>query len=223
MHQRKSKKLIIYFFLLIIISSINNSDINNFKLDKINNIHITGLGRENNNILFKEIKNLNLENIFFMNKNKIIKLMESNSLIEKYEVYKRYPSTIYINIEKTNFFAKINDNGKTFLIGSNGKLTHTEKSFNDLPFIFGKPNIEEFLRFKKIIDLSNFSYNEIENLYFFPSKRWDIKLKENILLKLPNSLNNETLNLIYEFLENYSDKKFTVLDYRIENQIILNE
>ena len=223
MHQRKSKKILIYFFLLIIVSSISNNSINNLNLSKIQNIMISGLDPKDNQILLNKIKNLNVENIFAINKNEIVKLLNSNSLVEKYEVFKKYPSTIKINIQKTSFFARINENGKIFLIGSNGKLTLANKTFNDLPYIFGKPNVEEFLKFKKIIDDSKFSYNKIENLYFFPSKRWDLKLKENILLKLPNNFTYETLDNLYEFLEINNLKSFTVLDARINNQIIINE
>ena len=223
MHQKKSKKILIYFFLLLIISSISNNSINNLTLSKIQNIEISGLDQKDNYKLLNQLKNLNLENIFFINEDEIIKLINSNSLIEGYQVFKKYPSTININIKKTKFFAKINENEKTFLIGSNGKLTPAEKVLDDLPFIFGKPNIEEFLNFKEIMDMSKFSYDQIDNLYFFPSKRWDIKLKENILLKLPNKITIESLNYLYEFLENLDVKNFTIVDYRIENQIILNE
>ena len=223
MHQRKSKKILIYLFLLIIVSSISNNSINNLNLSKIHNIKISGLDPKDNQILLDKIKNLNVENIFAIKKNEIVKLINSNSLVERYEVFKEYPSTININIQKTSFFARINDNGKIFLIGSNGKLTLANKTFNELPYIFGKPNVEEFLKFKKIIDESRFSYNKIESLFFFPSKRWDLKLKENILLKLPNNLTYETLDQLYEFLEINNLKRFTVLDARINNQIIINE
>ena len=223
MHQKKSKKILVYFFLLIVVSSISNNAINNLKLGNIKNINISGLDQKDNQILLNKIENLNLKNIFFINKKDLNEIINSNSLIEKYEIFKRYPNTIDVKIEKTNFFAKINKNGKTFLIGSNGKLTPAKFNNQDLPFIFGKPNINEFLNFKKKIDKSNFLYEQIEELYFFPSKRWDLKLNNNIVLKLPNSFNQETLNNLYEFLKNYEGEKFTVIDARIINQIILNE
>ena len=111
-----------------------------------------------------KLKNLRLGNIFFINKKKIEKLINSNSLIESYVVFKEYPSTLNIRIDKTKFFAKINDNGKNYLVGSNGKLTLIDSGYNQLPYIFGKPNVEEFLKFKKIIDSSKFSYDEIKNI-----------------------------------------------------------
>jgi len=223
MHQRKSKKILIYFFLIIVISSINNVSLDNLKFDNIKHIKISGLSKKENNILFEKIKKMNLENIFFINSNEISHLIDSNSLIENYEVKKRYPSTIYVKIQKTNFYAKININDETFLIGSNGKFSPNDFQNNDLPFVFGKPDIKEFLNFKNIIDQSKFSYNQIENLYFFPSKRWDLKLKSNILLKLSKNLTIEYLNNLYEFLEQDNFEKFTIVDARLKNQIILNE
>ena len=223
MHQKKNKNIIFYFFLLVIVSSIHNIELNNFKFNDIQDIKVSGLSETNNSILFKEIKNLNLGNIFFINKNQINKVIESNSLIEKYEVIKKYPHTIKILIQETNFFAKINKDGETFLIGSNRKLTMDNGQNNELPYIFGKPNLDEIFNFKTIIDKSKFSYSKIEKLYFFPSGRWDLKFKNNILIKFPENLKNETLDSIYKFLENYNLNNISIIDARINNQIILNE
>ena len=223
MHQKKNKNIIFYFFLLVIVSSIHNIELNNFKFNDIQNIKVSGLSGTNNSILLKEIKNLNLGNIFFINKIQINKVIESNSLIEKYEVIKKYPDTIKILIQETNFFAKINKDGETFLIGSNRKLTIDNGQKNELPYIFGKPNLDEIFNFKTIIDKSKFSYSQIEKLYFFPSGRWDLKFKDNILIKFPENLKNETLDSIYKFLENYNLNNISIIDARINNQIILNE
>ena len=223
MHQRKSKKILVYFFLLILFSSISNISLNNLKLIQIQNIKVSGLEQKDNEILLNNVKNLIKENIFFINKNEIIKLLNSNSLVEKYEVFKNYPSTISINIEKTDFIAKINNNGETFLIGSNGKLIPDTYQNDDLPYIFGKPNIDEFLNFKKILDNSKFSYSEIKKLYFFPSKRWDLKLKSEILLKLSKNFTEDSLNNVFDFLEDYNNDKMIIVDTRVNNQIILNE
>ena len=223
MHRRISKKIIIYFFLLIIFSSINNNSINNIKFNKTQNIHVSGLSEKDNQILLNEIKNLNLKTIFYINKNELVNLLNAHSLIERYEVFKKYPSTINIKIDKTNFFAQTNINGKTFLVGSNGKLLLNESNYSELPYIFGKPDVQEFLKLKKAIDESKFSYQQIKNFYFFPSNRWDIKFKDELTLKLPNKFTNETLDQIYKFIENYKIKNFMIIDARVENQIILNE
>ena len=223
MHQRKSKKLLIYFFLIIIISSTHNISLKNLEFQKVRNIEVSGLGEIENKLIIDKIKNLNLNNIFFLNKAEINNLISSNPLIEKYQIFKIYPSAIKIMIKKTNFIARINHNNEIFVIGSNGKLIPNTFQVSDLPFIFGKPEIKEFLKFKKIVDQSKFSFHEIDSLYFFPSKRWDIKLKNNILLKLPYNLTQEYLNNLYQFLEIHNGENLTIVDARLENKIIINE
>ena len=96
----------------------------------------------------KKIKDFNLGNIFLINKNNLIKEIELNSLVEKYFIFKRYPSSIEINIKKTKFLAKINENGKIFYLGSNGKLTKNDFSNNQLPFIFGNPDVIDFFNIR---------------------------------------------------------------------------
>ena len=223
MRQRKSKIISFYFFLLIIISSITNISLNNLKFNEVKNVKVSGLSESNNQIIIEKIYNLNLSNILLINKNEIINSINSNSLVEKYEVTKLYPSTIQIKINKTEFLAKINKNGKTFLVGSNGKLIPNDTKINNLPFIFGKPEINEFLKFKKIIDKSQLSYHEIKSFYFFPSMRWDLRLKNNILLKLPKNFTEASLVNANEFIKNFNFDKFTVIDFRVNNQIIVNE
>ena len=173
--------------------------------------------------MFKEIENFNLNNIFLINKIDLKDVIESNPLVENYFIFRRYPSSLDINIEKTKFLAKINKNGKIFFIGSNRKLIQKNYLHNQLPFVFGNPELIDFFNIKEIIDKSKISYSEIKNLYFFPSKRWDLRLKNNTLVKLPRNFSVEHLNDLYKFLENYKIEKFTVVDARINNQIILNE
>jgi cell division protein FtsQ len=216
MHQRKSKKILIYFFLLFIVGSINNINFNSLKLQNIIDVNISGLDIKDKSTLLKQIENFNFKNIFLVSKIDLINEIESNSLVENYSVFKRYPSSLDIKIEKTKFLAKINKNGQIFYIGSNGKFVKNDFLYNQLPFIFGNPEINEFFNIKEIIDKSKISYSEIKNLYFFPSKRWDLELIDSTIIKLPNHNINLALNLAIEFL---NDHRF--IDARIKNQIIL--
>jgi cell division protein FtsQ len=223
MHQRKGKKILIYFFLLLLVGSINNIALKNLKFKDIKDINVIGLGNEDNSILLKKIKNLNLENIFFINKNEITDQISSNNLVEKYEIFKRYPSSLDIDIKKTKFLARITSKGKIFLVGSNGKLSKNNFLNNQLPFIFGKPDIDQFIKFKKNIDQSEISYDEIKNLYFFSSKRWDLELKNNVMIKLSRDYTEESLKLALEFLHNNEFRHIKIIDARVKNQIILND
>ncbi len=223
MQKRKSKKFFIYFFLLIIISSTNNVSLNNLKFQKVQNIEVSGLSTTENKLILNQIKKLNLNNIFFISNIDFKNLMNSNPIIETYQVFKKYPSAIQIMIKKTKFLARINYDNKIFLIGSNGKLIDNTLQEKNLPFIFGNPEIQEFLKFKKILDQSQFPFKQIDSLYFFPSKRWDIKLKNNILLKLSQNSSVASLDYAYNFLKENDVGNFNIVDIRINNQIILNE
>jgi len=225
MPQRKGKKILIYFFLLLLVGSINNDRINSFKFDKIKNINVLGLGHKDNQDLLYNIIDLNLGNIFFLNKENINKIINSNTLIHNYEIFKRYPHSLDINVKRTKFLARIKDNKNFFLIGSNGKLSlieHNDKS-NYLPFIFGKPKVDQFLKFKKIIDKSKFEYENIENIFFFSSGRWDIQFKNDLLVRLPSKNIKKTLDLVSDFLIENTNNSIKIVDARIQNQIILND
>ena len=223
MQQRKSKKILIYFFLLLVVGSINNINVNKLKIKGINDINIIGLDIKDKLILLKQIKNLNLNNIFSINKEVLINEIESNSLVEKYLIIKKYPSSLEINIEKTKFLAKINKNGQIFYLGSNGKFIKNDFSNDKLPFVFGNPDVIEFFNIKEIIDKSKITFKEIKNLYFYPSKRWDLELKNNTIIKLPSDHTNLALNLAIEFLydNKFNDNK--IIDARIKSQIILDD
>ena len=223
MQQKKSKNVIIYLILLLILGSINNLNLNNvFKFDKIKNINVYGLKEKNNKVLLNTIENLDLGNIFFINNNELSETVRSFSFVEKFEIFKKYPSSLKIEIKKTNFLARINKNNDIFIIGSNGKFLENSITEKYLPFIFGKPTIDEFLEFKITLDSSKFDYSEIKNLYYFPSKRWDILLKNNILLKLPRKNPSRSLDDAFKFLDNNSLKNVKILDLRINNQLITN-
>ena len=223
MHQRKSKKILTYFFLLLLVGSINNIHLNSVKLQSIQDIKVLGLDNKENSILKEKIKDLKLNNFFSIKTKEINNIISSNNLVEKYRIFKRYPSSLDINIDQTKFLARINDNGKTFLVGSNSKLSEAYLSNDTLPFIFGNPNIKEFLDFKKIIDQSKFSYDDIKNLYFFSSKRWDLELNNGVIIKLPQNYIEDSLRLVFEFLYQQKFENIKIIDARIKNQIILND
>tara|TARA_Y100000591_G_scaffold309206_1_gene310295 strand:+ start:923 stop:1597 length:675 start_codon:yes stop_codon:yes gene_type:complete len=220
--QRKSKKVLVYFFLLILFGSVNNISLNNIKFEGIKKINVSGLQDKENEIFLKNILDLNLENIFLLNKKEILELMNQNTLIDNYIVFKKYPSTLNIKINRTNFLAKINKDGKDYIIGSNGKLSNEKFSINELPYIFGKPEIEDFISFKKILDQSKIPYNQIRNLFFFPSKRWDIELKNNVILKLSRDNVEVSLENAFKVLNDKDFKDAKIIDVRLENKIITN-
>ena len=221
MHQRTSKKIIIYFLLFISLCTVSNIELNNKNFFKIKKINIFGINNIEVSNVKNEINNLNINNIFSLNKNEISKVVEAYSIVENYKIFKNYPSTLNIEIVKTNYLAKINYDGKTFIVGSNGRLINEKFKNNNLPYIFGSPETIEFIRLKKKIDESKFSYDQINNFYFYPSKRWDLELKDGVRIKLSNINIVNSLNQSFELLNEKNLSGITIIDVRVKNQIII--
>lgn len=224
MHQRTNRKIIIYLFLFAILASVNNFKYINLQLFKIDLINISGLNDTENSNLYEKITDYKKKNIFFIDNLEISKNINSNNLVEKFWVFKEYPSTININLIKTNFLGITKINNIDYLIGSNGKLIKKRNDqVIDLPFIFGSVDANNFLILKEILDKSNFDASKIENFYYFKSNRWDIKTKKGLVIRLPSEVNVNLLNTVNQIIEDENFKNIKTLDFRQTNQIITYE
>ena len=122
MQQLISKKLLLYFFLFIFLVTINNKNLSELNFYRINDIKVFGLNEEENLKILNNLKFLQNNNIFFINKKKISDLMNSNNLIERYSVVKKYPSTIELRVTETNYLASVNKEGKKILFWFKWKI-----------------------------------------------------------------------------------------------------
>ena len=196
---------------------------NKLEFPSIDKINIVGINSYESEYLTKNFDYLKLKNIFFLKNSEISKVMDNYNLVDSYSVFKLYPSTINITISKTKFLAKVNKNGNNFLLGSNGKFIKADYRKIEVPFIFGDFNFEEFIVLKKIIDNSNFNYEEIHNFYFFPSGRWDIETHNGLLIRLSKNRIKENFDLFLKIMNNKKFNKVRIIDFRQSNQVIVDE
>ena len=222
MHLRVNKKILFYIFLIIILSTLNNKFFSAIKLKTIDKIIIKGLEGKEKRELLSNLEFLNLNNIFFLDKFKVIEKLEANELIENYTIFKKYPSSLEIRINKTEFLANVFKDGKFFVLGSNGKLIQTISKNNDLPNIFGDYDKDSFFSLLKSLKKFNFELFEIKNLYFFKSGRWDIETNNNMVIKLPKKNLEASLNLLLDLMNNNKFKNIKILDLRQDKQVIIN-
>ena len=89
--------------------------------------------------------------------------------------------------------------------------------------MFGDLNVKEFINFKNEVDKSNFDFKKIIKLYYFKSKRWDIKTSEGYLIKLSRDDVEKDLNLFVRLSKEDKFKNELVIDFRQKDQIILND
>jgi len=223
MHQRKSKKILIYFFLFILVGTLNQKNFEKKNVIIKNEIKITGLEGKNYYQLKESLNYLKTDNLLFLNKPKLIEIINSNSLVHNFSVFIKYPSTIDIKIFKAKFLATIKKNQQYFLLGSNGKFTKTYETQSSLPIIFGDFEIKEFFELKKILDDNNFEYKQIKRLLSYKTGRWDIETHSGLIIKLPKDRLENSVRLALKVLEINKTNKIKLIDLRQNNQVIIND
>ena len=219
MHQLidKKKKILIYLLLLFILSSIFNQElkkffINNFLVNKLdyNNLKL--------NIQLDEIIG---KNILTLNKNEIISFIDNYPILHSFQINKIYPNSLKIDFIETNIIAKFYKDGELFYLGENEKFFLVNDKNIDVPIIKGFFEINNANNFLKLIKKSDLDLNSIASLISYPSERWDIVFKNNLIIKLPINSDLkliETAKLV--LLNSEIEKK--VIDLRIKNKMILS-
>ena len=222
MHRQISKKIIIYLFIFILLTTLINNNLSKTNFLLINSFEIIGLNDFEKNQISQNLNILKNKNLFLLNKKEIFEKFTSYKSIEKFFIFKIYPSKLKIEIEKTSYLAITKKKDSYFYVGSNGNLIETNDKKDNLPFLYGNINVEEFLKLKKIIDDSNFDFDEIKNLYYFKSKRWDLETVDGIIIKLPFENQKKSIEIILKLLIDNDFKDIKVIDLRQRNQVILN-
>ncbi len=224
MHQSIDKKnrIIIYLIFLLILTTTSGKFLKKQKKHslKIDNINVFGLTIAKNLEIQNDLKSIFYQNIFFIGKEEINKIINKHNIIEEYNIKKIYPSTLNIEIKPAKFLAKIS-NYNNLIVGSNGKLISTEQRDIILPYIFGEFDSQKFLQFIQNIKLSEFNFVEFKTVYFFPSNRWDIVTIDNVLIKLPEKNLLKSLNRAHKIIASTQFKDQNTIDLRIKNHLII--
>ena len=170
-----------------------------------------------------KIKYVLNKNIFSVKKEILYDSLYSLQFLENISIKKKYPSSIIVFANKTEFIATTYLNQKKYYIGENGKFTNAKEflSENELPIIFGKFNIIEYLDLINILKKQGVKSDKINKLYFHKNKRWDIYFKNNILIQLPNKNIPKALKLYKQFKMSNKINSNTVIDLRINDRLIL--
>ena len=87
--------------------------------------------------------------------------------------------------------------------------------------IFIEGDVKKFLSLYKSLNLLNFRVENIKSVQYFDIGRWDIKMKDGIKIKLPVENYTSSLKNFKNLKSENRLEKFTIFDYRIENELIL--
>ena len=218
-------KLYLYLFFFIFLSSVFNVQfVGNYQEKfSIKNINIYGLSHNEKKIVQHELSNFQNENIFKLNKDKVLEKLNKLDFLENIYINKIMPSSINVELSKTLILGKTLRNGELFYIGNNGKFINSSQFIDkiDTPNVFGKFNIDEYLHLLDILKIQNLAKEEIRNYYYFKNKRWDLYLSNGTTLKLPSKDIEDAIIIYKKLSENNSLINTKIIDLRVANQIIL--
>ena len=216
-----NKRLIVALLFLLLLSTITV----NQKLF-ITNFNLKEIKIENNQMLGnKEIKKLLLsiygKNLLFLNYKEVERALMVSSLIDSFEIRKKYPNILEIKIfEKKPIAILINKRKKYFLSEKIELIRFEELNYNEsLPLVIGKRNQFEF--FYNQLKINNFPIEIIKKFTFFESNRWDIETIDNKIIKLPSENFIFSLEKYLSMRNDDSVRKYKLFDFRIENQLII--
>ena len=202
----------------------NNHYVNGFKKNfLINKIDIQIDRTYLKKIISQNAKFLLNNNIFSINseilKNKFNKL----NYLENIEIKKKYPSTIIIKANKTEYLAETFIEEKKYFVGRNGKFISAEyhDHKNSLPMIFGTFKIKDFLKLQSDLNRNNINLKKIKKYYYHKNKRWDLYLDKEIILMLPSNNLSDAIKIFKKYNLNNEIKIKTTIDLRIPNRIII--
>ena len=226
MHLSINKKRIYFYIIcLFLITSITNQEIlSNFKkLFLIKKININLDKPELNNKILLNLNYLIDKNILFLNKKNFLTKISSINYLENIKIEKNYPSTIIFSANKTKLLASTFINQKKYYIGENNQfiLAGDINISKNLPTIFGKFNISEFIDLQNELNNQNIDQSSILKYFFHKNKRWDLYYPNNKIIMLPNKNITEAITLYKKFETENKIGPDTIIDLRIENRLVL--
>ena len=111
-----------------------------------------------------------------------------------------------------------------YFIGSNGKLIDKKYIYKNtnLPNLFGNYNEKEFLYLVDLLKSTGFKYHNIDDIYYYLNGRWDIKISNNIIIRLPSKNLQNAIKVAKKIIDKDNIGPNLIIDLRIPNQVILS-
>ena len=215
------KRLVIALFLIILLTTIDSKQ--SFVISKFN---LKTIIIENNLLLKdKDIKSLLIpfynRNLISLDNKEVKKALLQNSFIESFNIKKKYPNSLKIEIFEKKPIAILLNKKNKFYLSEKIELIEFKNlpNYQDLPYVLGNKN--DFKIFYDNLKKINFPLDLVNKYILYETNRWDLETKNNRVLKLPADNYIKSLENFLNIKSKNDFKKFELFDYRINNQLIL--
>ena len=226
--------VVFYFFYVLIfydqkILKQFNSIIENYS-DKyqysLSVVNINGLNNINEDEILNLIKPYKGSSIFLIPIKKIANKISQNNWVKSINIQSNYKDTIEINIDESKPIGIYTTGIQNILFSDDLKIleniANNEKRFSALIKFEGKNSLHESI---KLIDSFPDDFIQyVDKAFLINQRRWDLELKNSILLKLPENNIKEALENYKKIYINFSNEELIEIesiDLRMKKKIIL--
>ena len=194
----------------------------NYNLNKIEVIGLANLNKDEILIFFNKFKN---SSIFLLPVKEISNEIKKNKWIKEVNIRNDYKNTLKVNIKEETPVGIYENNNQKILFSKNLvilEILGKNHDYKNLISFYGENSI---INSKHLISKIDQDIKQmIQSLIFVENRRWNIRLKNKITLKLPEKNLKEAINnykKIYSNLSNKDLKDIEIIDLRIPNQAII--
>ena len=227
---RKFYSILLLLLTLILLTTYNPSEMELISnqgnsLFDVKSIKIINNEKIKPDVIEEKLKKIYGQNIFFIKTSEIEKVTRNIIYLQSIEVKKKYPNTLIVKVFETSPLAILLKNSDYYILdsGANLILINADSVTNyNYPHIFGKNSEKYFLNFLQLLKKNNFPIIDIKSYYYFQIGRWDLQLKDGLLIRLPNNMIKNAIEKSIELLNKDDFKNYEVIDLRINGRIIVN-
>ena len=189
-------------------------------------VNINGLNNINEDEILNLIKPYKDSSIFLIPIKKIAKKISQNNWVKSINIQSNYKDTIEINIDESKPIGIYTTGIQNILFSDDLKIleniANNEKRFSALIKFEGKNSMHESI---KLIDSFPDDFIQyVDKAFLINQRRWDLELKNSILLKLPENNIKEALENYKKIYINFSNEELIEIesiDLRMKQKIIL--
>ena len=222
---RKKKGIFFCIFILITLTTYNfYSDNRSFSTYfNLKKIEVSGISNIQEEQIMTKLNVLKGKNIISINKKKISTIVKDFSYIEKIIVKKIYPDKIKIIITELDPIGIFLEENKKLILLQNGSSTtqYNQKNLINLLSVYGVEGDKNFYIFYNDLIKTSFDITFIKEVRYFKTKRWDIILKNDKLIRLPIMDYNKSLIKFNGLSKKDEFKNFKIFDFRVNGQLFL--
>ena len=199
------------------------SNIYDYNFSKIEVSKLEYFNRKEIEKYFEQFKG---KSIFLIPINKLSKNIQEIKWIKNVNIKSDYKNTLNVVLLEEIPLGIYDNNNQKVLFSNNLvilDIISNNKDYSKLITFYGQNSINNSLKINSHIEKS-FLKGNVDSLEFVKNRRWNLKLQNNILLKLPENNINEAINnykKLYESFSNQDLKDIQSIDLRIQNQAII--